>query len=540
MTCPPRSWLAALLVMACQSALALTPPPQMLETGFATVGAAQGVHLPANAKGVLFRAELPPEARVIEFRPGVGTILAKAPLPLLPVQFVITSADGKRIKAQVQTLDYPAPRPGHILPYLALSERAPCTSFSAPKCALPNDAAERTQVLQGMVSKGWLSDISVQVRQADGLFRIAPTSGFKAGMRYSFRYQHRGDELMGRSLPGTAEIEVDRTAIAPDNAVFRLAPVGAAKPMVVAGGWTQVTKLVQTVRLEAPARYGEYAALLSYSVRATPAPGCLPYCQDFLERTPGGKTGETNFSVACSASPSPRRQYAAVGSAGLLEMEDVVHLTAPLSFRLGDRGERCEGTLLLRQAAGINDLPGKREAICNVMAVPREQVLDGTAYMQLLTALASNPDAAIRRCALRGIAHYDTNIRTTSDVAFVQPPQVMHAVHMLALGMRDRDATVREAAIYQLHGIQSALRLRGGDLRAYWRAFQPAMPALIALIGDPAQPQLERRLAIELIGHLGSSDAVAIAVLGRVLKQDDVLLSNSARHALTQLQARSL
>ncbi len=353
-----RRSIAVALAGAALPAWACFCPPD--ESGeFLHLAQAEGkrppsVTLPANARGILFRPGQYPNTLVSD---EDGYSIIAPPVPLSAKRFHIQErGTGRKLTPVVVRL--------HVEKQMGLQDKGrflantemqqcekqeqPLTPFCRTLISLkwdwskweqdgPSDKVKRFALQNG------LRDVSEEVDAAYGLYRIEAREGFKPGKVYDIVYRDGGRRVKAELRKAKTPLNLD------GQAPFAVRVDGAARreKLRMARGDTcdiLVTLASQPLRLALPPAYDAYQALLMYFMQekleqrdqqpfsATQGFTAFRYWPTVCTKIPYGSSfhGQgRELAIGDCQAPAPRQVKA---YAGVLEVEDSLHETAPLAI----------------------------------------------------------------------------------------------------------------------------------------------------------------------------------------------------------------
>jgi len=334
-------------------------------SGFLHLSKQASIELPANALGVLYLKKLELKTRTSD--KNGNEVLTEAPPKLVAREFIIRDLTVNRVlKAKLTRLDLD----------IQLGDPSP-SYFLIRKGAMADEPAHVDDV-RILADKHGLRDISAAVRDATGLFRVAPAGGFIAGHTYSITTEREG-------APGgidRAEVEVGPRLVNADTDKFALLADGSAtrELLPLAGSASCSMKraaIVQHLRYAIPAQREPYRHLLATFTR-----------QQFFGadltrfRAPPKTFVESDYrSATCAALPvfgasesgpgkdlvyagcpkmggAPDRRQVR-GYAGMLELEDTLHETAIVDIAFDKAtGPGCWRLRMLEDGGSASALRG--------------------------------------------------------------------------------------------------------------------------------------------------------------------------------------
>lgn len=361
--------LAAALLLACffnaPAQACSCERAQADASGFLHLNAEASIELPANALGVLYFKKQELKTRTTD--KNGNEVLTEAPPKLMAREFSIRDLTVNRaLKTKLTRLDID----------IQLGDPSP-SYFLIRKGAMADEPAHVDDV-RILADKHGLRDISAAVRDAAGLFRIAPVGGFIAGHTYSITTERDG------AVGGVdrAEVVVGPRLVNSDSDKFALLAEGSAtRELLTLAGSTSCrmkrAAIVQQLRYTIPAQREPYRHLLATFTR-----------QQFFGadltrfRAPPKVFVESDYrSETCAAPPAfgasesgagkdlvyagcpkmggapDRRQVR--GYAGMLELEDTLHETAVVDIAFDKAtGPGCWRLRMLEDGGSASALRG--------------------------------------------------------------------------------------------------------------------------------------------------------------------------------------
>ena len=291
------------------------------------------VYLPANAKGILFFADMTQgPVRYIDER---TRLIATIPLALSAAQFSIVETDtGRSVPAVVTRLNVDR----------QMAQGQQVRFFLGPLRATSSDG---------------LPDVTSDIRKAVGLFRVGPGGGFRAGRRYHFAYRPtdplpRAVHTEVRLGPAVALSASDQYALGlegpPTHALLTLPDDASCSAKQAA--------IVQKLTYTVPAALAPYhRGILFFTQQKVSSgeDGKIPVftatsyrSSECANTQPGlGELGALkDLAVARCRRHGPAAQERLVkGYVGMLELEDTLHETA--TYRIPfDQSSKALCTLL--------------------------------------------------------------------------------------------------------------------------------------------------------------------------------------------------
>lgn len=350
--CVAMPWLLSSgVAMACSCMQGITG--QFLHAAPGASGKPAVVTVPANARGILFFPNEYPDFLV---RDQDGHVLVGPPVALSAKQFrIIERGTGRkltpvavrlRVEKQMGVQPY--------IYYLASPEMQQCAeekNASMPMCRRvkamernwdkaepegPSDEVKRFAVQQG------LREVSEEIDASYGLYRIEAREGFKPGKLYDISYRSTEHLLRAVLRMGTTPLRIN----APGQFSVRTDGAPRRENLQMAQGGTchRTTKLAsQPLQLAWPPAYNAYSSLVMYYMRHT------LHQEDRQQAAPPGRFFSFQYwpslctEIAHGSSFHGNGRELAVGDckapaarevkayAGILEVEDRLHETAPLS-----------------------------------------------------------------------------------------------------------------------------------------------------------------------------------------------------------------
>jgi hypothetical protein len=329
-----NSLLSSLLILASggSCACSIVLPSTPYDTNFIHVEAAKGelrIELPANARGVLYRAE--PRSIPIASRHDGIDVYSKLPRELQASDFVVHDlTEDRRVSARLDYLEVASKFQRRIRSSF-LSDKYSELELSDPRYA-------RSEDLEAVVARYHLRDISAAIQKEQGLYRIGPADGFVMGHSYSIRALRDGSKYpVHLSIVAPMPVqEGEQFALLADGP-----PSAMQFPASLCGGLK--ASLVQPLRYAIPparARFAKLATVFTMH-RFEGADADLTgkpagkYVQVFsLDQNPDPLRAITYARCRISRAPLPQRFVK--GYIGMLEIEDVLHETAALEVVFGD------------------------------------------------------------------------------------------------------------------------------------------------------------------------------------------------------------
>ena len=343
---------AALPAWACSCPL--DEPGQFLHLAPAKGKRPPSVTLPANARGILFLPGQYPDTLASD---EDGYSIVAPPVPLSATRFQLRErGTGRKLTPVLVRLHVEkqmgSQDKGSFLANTGMQQCAKQEQPLTPLCSTlasltwdwskqeqdgPSDKVKRFALQHG------LREVSDEVNAAYGLYRVEAGEGFKPGKVYDIVYRDGGRRL-------TAELRMAKTPLNMDGQTpFTVGVDGAArreKIRMARGGSCDmlVTLASQPLRLALPPAYEAYPALLMYFMQEKleqrdrqqfSAAGrftAFRYWPTVCTKIAYGSSfhgqGRELAIGECQA-PAPRQVKA---YAGVLEVEDSLHETAPLAI----------------------------------------------------------------------------------------------------------------------------------------------------------------------------------------------------------------
>lgn len=300
-----------------------TPPPPGV---FLHLNQHGRIALPANARGVLFMKHV--ELDVLHSTESV-TILKAMPPAMGPDFFAMRDITAqKAVKAHVVPVDVDAQMGNTHTYYLARAGQMP-----------HEDAYGDHDDLHKVASRHGLTDVSLKVKSAHGMLRVAPAGGFKAGHEYSLTPRQ-----LSSNVADTALIAVGPPVPAGSGiALTRVGPP-ATQLIDVAGGAMCSEKraaVVQRVAYVLPRERQQYHnMLMAFTFQQTVKRGAQepfalgsyrsdPCRPDVIGVSESGR-GQERILGRC---PNPGEDYEGRlvrGYAGILELDEALQQSATL------------------------------------------------------------------------------------------------------------------------------------------------------------------------------------------------------------------
>ncbi|MGK5027083.1 hypothetical protein ACQ4WM_20255 [Janthinobacterium sp. RB2R34] len=339
-------------VLAC-----FCPPEELgefLHLEPATIRHPASITLPANARGVLFLFERYPEFVVGD---DEGYFIVHPPVPLSAKRFRIRERDtGRSLSPQLVRLQVEKQMgtqwEGFFLgsPEMrqcskpANTSKAMCRTLESLKTGgAGREQDEYSDRVKRFASQHGLLDISEEVNAAAGLYRVEAREGFKPDRVYEIEYREGKRRLKAELRMGIRSMDID------GDAAFTVRTDGSARreKLLVANAGTcgkPATMAVQPLRLTLPTAYEPYRPQLLYFMQHklqqadrrqfTPVGRYTPfhYLPTVCTTIPHGGSFHGNgreLALGDCQAPAPRQVKA---YAGMLEVEDRLHETAPLTI----------------------------------------------------------------------------------------------------------------------------------------------------------------------------------------------------------------
>ena len=342
--------LGTLIPLAFTEASATPPPPYQLPAGFVNArmelfGEPPPVQrLPAGAKGGLFLLSLRPSFVLATFNNGDDVVLGQTPAPLQVREFQIESGDQGLLPATLHRLSVERQlriNPGLRYWYVQGSIKKCLVAGKAEMC-LGSDSKHPLQggKLTLALSKK-LKDVTSQVHEATGWFRIGPAGGFKPGGSYKLNFARKGTEQDDFLFPREITIRVDTLLLPPALTGFRLMLEGGEEKGMSPSG---IPFVARTLKFAMPSDYERYRASMLFvfehkdpeyegilfSGKGNPFTGIYAWGTDV-------PNGSDRFSSQPPGPAEEPRQFRMVGLAGLLEVDDEFHETPDFLLEMGGR-----------------------------------------------------------------------------------------------------------------------------------------------------------------------------------------------------------
>jgi hypothetical protein len=358
--------LAAALLLACLVQAPAQACSCIVEPGnnFLHLTKDSRIALPENALGVLYYKEANLQSRTRDKHGNV--VLNEAPPKLRAKDFVIRDlTTGRVLKTKLTRLDVDA----------QLGDPAP-SYFLIRKGAMTDEPAVVDDV-RILADKHGLRDISAAVRDAGGLFRVAPAGGFVAGHNYSIS----ADRDDSGTLTDKAEVAVGPRLTMSETDKFSLLAQGAPTRELLdlsesPGCTWKRAAVVQQLRYSMPAPREPYRHLLVSFTRQQffgadlarfRAPSKAFVESDYRSGTcvqpalGASEIGPGKDLVYASCpkigASADRRQVR--GYAGMLELEDKLHETGILEIPFDKAtGPGCWRLRLLEDGGSASALRG--------------------------------------------------------------------------------------------------------------------------------------------------------------------------------------
>lgn len=308
--------------------------PQSDASGFLHLSKQASIELPANALGVLYFKKLELKTRTTD--KNGNEVLTEAPPKLMAREFIIRDLTVNRVlKTKLTRLD------------LDLQLGDPSPSYFLIRKGAMTDEPARVDDVRLLADKHGLRDISAAVRDAAGLFRVAPAGGFIAGHTYSITTEREGTA----AGVDRAEVVVGPRLVSSEGDKFALLAQGSAtrELLTLAGGAGCSMKraaIVQQLRYAIPAQREPYRHLLATFTRQQFFGADLTrfraqpkafvesdYRSEMCAPAPAFGASEAGpgkdlvYAGCPKMGGAPDRRQVR-GYAGMLELEDTLHETA--------------------------------------------------------------------------------------------------------------------------------------------------------------------------------------------------------------------
>lgn len=252
----PASWLPAILLL--------------LAAGFSTPAAARCVfepmvngflhgsqHLPANAKGVLFRIQGPLPTywlRHPKFK-GYGLVLDSLP-PVTAGQFsIVEIARRRKLTPVVERLELSG-QPGQTQPRLFATRDPRLLRCAAANLASLDGCPELDNGVEAFIANGILREVTDEVEKSIGTFRVSPAEGFEAGKDYRIAFIAAPKDRHERRYIRALRLRLDNTTLPP-----------------LARNAATLVREGAVIRYELPAAIAPYRDYLHFDTRLKPAGG---------------------------------------------------------------------------------------------------------------------------------------------------------------------------------------------------------------------------------------------------------------------------
>jgi hypothetical protein len=322
------------------------------------------ITLPENALGVLYLKQQDHKIRTQDARGN--QVLTEIPPKLKAKDFVIRDqTTGRVLKTKLTRIDVDVQLGDASRSYFLLRKGA----IAPEEPALTDNA-----IL--LAEKHGLRDISAAVRDAAGLFRIAPAGGFIAGHSYAITAAiDDDDEAMDK-----AEVLIGPRLALSENDKFTLTPQGAPARELLdlaqdASCTIKRAAIVQQLRYAIPPQREPYRHLLATftqqqffgaDLKRFRAPPKTFIDSDYrahqCSEAPAFGASEAGAGkdlvyASCDKGEPERRQVR--GFAGMLELEDTLHETPVLELRFGEAtGPGCWRLRLVEDGGSAPSLRG--------------------------------------------------------------------------------------------------------------------------------------------------------------------------------------
>ena len=305
-------------------------------------GVLQPLHLPKNARGVLYyRSASSP----VSYMREIGALLQHAPIPPKAGDFTaIDETTGQPIEVAVRKLKDPQDR--EPIRYFAPNDKAleNCLpSGEGAKCESVRKGLYEEDFLTKLQSQGKVRDVTEEQKAATGLFRIEPKNGFTPGHAYRFTF---GTTTLVTIDPEELDVsQLARVTLQSTGQMSRrllsVQASGRCSKSVVAN----VQELDFALSAEAE-RYRE-SMLFFFDTTATGSAegkeetkGWIYHsslCSAYRYGRGEGRTGTELFYAACgggyrSPNTASAARFKIVGRLGLLQVDDEFHKTPERSI----------------------------------------------------------------------------------------------------------------------------------------------------------------------------------------------------------------
>lgn len=455
-------------------------------------------HLPANAKGVLFRQN------------GYGDT---PPLKASPDLFALVDAGTQeKIALTVRPLSPAVPRPEGLPP-----------------------------------AKG------------EVLFRLEPKGGFKAGHRYVFQYPKTGQSLEVVIDDAKVATPAGAVFLTADEAV-RTKMVSIPEGGACSGTVLSRTLAVSYGVAKALEPYRDSLLYFTTYADDVGAPKLWSYQTSACSSVKWGRSdvglGKDLLYAACETGPWIRsaialnRKVRVRGLWGFLELEDDVAETNEITATFGASQGECDPSKYVKESFADPASETALEEICKSAHDPKMLTRE---MLEAVLRFVSQPKVESRRCAARRLEHLPYALQNTHDTAMVSFLEAK-VVPALVAGLSDKDD---EARVSMARGLTNFARIFGSRwsfasvvkplaaalkddkqevriaaaeaLYPLGRAATSATGALIAAIQDHSKPNYAAPTALAAVA---TGDAKIVPVLVAALAHPDFIVAGSAARAL--------
>ncbi|MBC3872549.1 hypothetical protein [Undibacterium flavidum] len=380
-------------------------------------------HLPANARGVLFRWEAAEVAHI-----GNARIVNKLPVPLSAKQFAVSESDRLTpISVVIKKVELPSNnKSDDKYFYIADPELKACfdtrnLGSQSETCAAPEMRIANGDDIAKFLDQGKIRDVSIEFQRENGLFRIEPVLGFNEGKRYKFKFIDEVHQSHMSSNNTEAEVEIDAPLLlsAADRLTLEsdLVPTlswrgdGFGLSSACGDGIRPHPIFQKEIEFHLPQAFAPYRKFMYFrseelttqselSVPAAPLrtvasasdlsllnQAIVQHIDGFLQTRNGSSKVFAHALCSARAHATPRT-ISLRGYTALLEMGDTLLTSAPIEINfLGAADNICYGAPLLERVLAENAAPQITAAVCDLTAGPFRDVDP----VQILTLLHRVP-----------------------------------------------------------------------------------------------------------------------------------------------------
>ncbi|MFN8393001.1 MAG: HEAT repeat domain-containing protein [Bdellovibrionota bacterium] len=510
--------LNANAVWACSCAFE-SPEGFVPSTETRGVTAAEPLHLPKNARGVLYYRVSYGSAT---FADENSIVIQQPSAALRAADFTaVDQTTGKAVEVTLRKVaDDTNRREGR---YLAITDKKldKCIPGFPEGCEAERELMNTTGWSAKLLAQGKLQDVSDKQRDVTGLFRVEPKGGFEAGHAYSFT-----------SVGHSARVIIDTEEI--DTTVLsqaQLKPEGEMNRRLLsvpAGGScsTSVVARVQElgVRLSPQAEPYRDAMLFFFDVTGTGLPRQNEMnhrwtyqssaCSGYRYGRSEGQAGSELFYSACgrdwnNRAISPAAEFKITATFGFLQVEDSFRKTEEQTLQFPVIGaEECSPASVVAAATEGAD---KDKQICEAVQAELTDPAAGLALLKLAADTLKSERPAARRCAATATGRLAYSLQNELVGSFKEVYEHSVIPELGRLIGSDPDTSVRKASGEALRGIAHV----GSPLGPHALQFGPALPGLTSALRytDREVPVT----AAEVLSYIGTAGRNAAETLRAIL-----------------------